>query len=508
MGVRKDKSPHVVCGANYAQNERAQKTKTIERPIYFFEPTNDNVLVTIFISKRGHAMIEKIVENLNRISDESIQRTLEKAKEFGLNLNSWHVPLDESLHNLSFVRNAVKDSIEKNEIKEFPITVQMIILEALENINKYFLSLSSGTDEVSNLGQVIEKLHATLFQWGIYHRSKEILGYEGKLNQIKNLELELSRTKSLLDDSLSKREALVELEKEFAAFKEAVALNAKAVSERAEESRITSEEITKSNLAIAAIVASAQQNENAVDKNLASSKASTTEISAIENNIKNFFKEISAYKTSISETTSNAESSVNQNKKDTEELVKQLNELEGQIKDQIEKATGRSLFHSFQKRKEEIVTRKNFWVLALGAILLVSLLGTFYIAKTETALGLALYLKLSFSIPIIYGISFCTVQYTKERKLEEEYAFKSNISISLVPYRDLVEKMIGVNDNQSKSKFADFMIGSISKIFTSPTEGVFHSEDSKNSEGGLKDLGKGLEAVLKPLEPIMKLLKH
>ena len=54
----------------------------------------------------------------------------------------------------------------------------------------------------------------------------------------------------------------------------------------------------------------------------------------------------------------------------------------------------------------------------------------------------AFFLKLSISIPLIYGIAFCNVQYARERRLEEEYAFKSNISISLDPYQKLVGGLV------------------------------------------------------------------
>jgi hypothetical protein len=65
----------------------------------------------------------------------------------------------------------------------------------------------------------------------------------------------------------------------------------------------------------------------------------------------------------------------------------------------------------------------------------------------------AFYLKLSLSLPLIYAITFCTVQYSRERKLEEEYAFKSNISVSLDPYRELVEKLVDKQQPQDREKF-------------------------------------------------------
>lgn len=77
---------------------------------------------------------------------------------------------------------------------------------------------------------------------------------------------------------------------------------------------------------------------------------------------------------------------------------------------------------------------------------------------------------------LIFAIAFCTVQYGRERKLEEEYAFKSNISISLIPYQELVGKLTDVGESSEKAKYTAFIIDSVNKVFTSPTERVFHPE--------------------------------
>ena len=117
----------------------------------------------------------------------------------------------------------------------------------------------------------------------------------------------------------------------------------------------------------------------------------------------------------------------------------------------------------------------------LGVLVIVSIALSCWIMTSKEVLSVAFYLKLSISIPLIYAISFCTVQYSRERKLEEEYAFKSNISISLDPYQELVGRLmkLGVTDPEQakleQAKFTAFIIESINKVFTSPTDRVFES---------------------------------
>jgi hypothetical protein len=107
-------------------------------------------------------------------------------------------------------------------------------------------------------------------------------------------------------------------------------------------------------------------------------------------------------------------------------------------------------------------------------------------------------------LPLIYAIAFCSVQYTRERKLEEEYAFKSNISISLVPYKDLVEKLVGDNPEE-KAKFTSFIIESVNKVFTSPMRRVFdHDKRDTQSAESIKQVKEMIGAVVEPLRDFVK----
>jgi hypothetical protein len=104
------------------------------------------------------------------------------------------------------------------------------------------------------------------------------------------------------------------------------------------------------------------------------------------------------------------------------------------------------------------------------------------------------------TIPLIVAFTFCTIQYTRERKLEEEYAFKSNISVSLVPYQELVDKLIDKAQQGEKEKYSAFIIDAVTKVFTSPTDKVFASREKHKgfTEKTIKELIVEVVKVLKP----------
>ena len=182
----------------------------------------------------------------------------------------------------------------------------------------------------------------------------------------------------------------------------------------------------------------------------------------------------------------------------------QLDELEGRIRESIERATGYTLFHAFQKRQEEIAKSKNFWGFALATTVCISLIASgFFIYSLQyvQVYNAAFYLKLSISIPLIYAIAFCNVQYSRERRLEEEYAFKSSISISLDPYQKLVGALVSKTAPDEIAKYTAFVIDSINRVFTSPTVKIFDSRDDKNAaEKIIKAVGDVIEPVVKGMK--------
>jgi hypothetical protein len=211
-----------------------------------------------------------------------------------------------------------------------------------------------------------------------------------------------------------------------------------------------------------------------------------------------------AFNIQLTESKAKAEQSTKTGDAEYKRLVGTLDELEGRIRVSIERATGYSLFQSFQKRQLDIAKAKRFWGYALGCVVALSLVasGVFiYELRYVQVYNAAFYLKLSISIPLIYAIAFCNLQYSRERRLEEEYAFKSNISVSLEPYQKLVEKLVDKTKPEELSKYTAFIIDSVTRVYTSPTGQIFEPQgDSNSAEKLIKALGEFIEPVIKGLK--------
>lgn len=451
-------------------------------------------------------MIKQLWQLLTTFTPESQKTVINKSAEYGFDTTRGDVSLEESYINLDASVLILKEAIEKEKLIQLPISIQKVLLANLETISKNQTNLLVGSDEIINLKSNIEALNTNIWQYGLFNLSDEVLGYQTKLNQLKQLELEATALNTELKEGIKLKKKIDEANQ--TALEKLVEINTSLAN--ATENLSTIQKLvvdsTEATQQVSAILVTAQQNETVITQSKATAIQNDAEITAIEQKIKEFFSAITAHKAEITTTATAAETAITTNTTKTNTLISTLEDLENEIKDQLQKATGHSLFHSFQTRQGLIKKSKIFWAWILAGLLVLTALLTLYLvnsvtsADKTTALDIAFFLKLSLSIPLIFAISFCTVQYSRERRLEEEYAFKSNISISLVPYQELVEKLVAEDDVEQRKEYATFMMNTINKVFTSPTAEIFKDKNEGKSfinKKSLKDISELVEAVSK-----------
>jgi uncharacterized coiled-coil DUF342 family protein len=449
-------------------------------------------------------MLDNILEKLNSLSEDAQNAAIAKAKELSFNLDKGVVSISESFINLNADSATLRDAIEKKKLNQLPLTVQKNIFEQLENVSKFLTGLTSGKDEVVNLVNAIEGLHTAVWQFGLQNLSEEFLGYQTKLNQVKQLEVQLHQLKAQLEQGLEQKNKLDELLADAVklADTEAIALQSIEKSQKvSNEGRDSIDALkTKSD----ALFATIEQNEKKSTDQLSKINTTSSELTALEARIKEFYTKVDEYRTAIDTTKQEANKTVNENNTKTKELTTELDKLEDQIRDSIQRATGHSLFHSFQTRQSTLATGKMVWIYGIGVLVLISIGFSIWLGMTaQKGIDTAFYVKLSITIPLAFAIGFCAVQYSRERRLEEEYAFKGSISISLVPYKELVEKLVDKTKDDERVRFASFIIESVNKVFTSPTDKIWQTteKDSGNTD-------KSVKRIVSLLKPLIKEVRH
>lgn len=227
----------------------------------------------------------------------------------------------------------------------------------------------------------------------------------------------------------------------------------------------------------------------------ASTKESTTTIDSRKNDsvensakIKQIYAEMEALKEEIDTYISNMnlktkeiDEKTKKYSADTQDIININKEQTKEIDKQLRLATGRSLFHSFHKRKKDLEKSQLGWLIALGISIGLLVLFSIWLVHEFGKIDwqnvdwfVDIILKISASTPILYLVAFVTDRYTKERRLVEEYAFKSTISLALKPYFDMV------SSEEITDEEREFLIKSIENIFTTPTDKVYRTKECQN----------------------------
>lgn len=441
-------------------------------------------------------MTEQIWEKLNSLTEDAQNAAIAKAKELSFDLNKGLITFDESLINLNADVATLRDAIQKSKLQQLPLSIQKVLYEDLDKILKFLAGLISGADEVLNLVESIEALHTDVWRLGIEKLSDEYLGYQTKLNQIKNLEVELGKLRAAFEQGIATKTELDTVLGSAKQVNDSLTTQLDELKQIVEKASKDGGNASESEQQAAASLKVVQSSQEVIAGQLATTTASAGEISSQEKKIKEFSQEIDQYRTSINQTTESAGATVKKNDEDVKKVMDELKKLKEQIKEQLEQATGYGLFGSFQTRQNAVARAKMLWAIAIVGLLLLSVAATIWVATSTTDFkATAFYIKLSLSIPLVFAIGFCAVQYSTERQLEEEYAIRSNISFSLIPYQGLVEKLVNMEDAAEKAKYTAFIIESITKVFTSPTEKVFKS--SEKSSKSLKEMAMMVKSMLR-----------
>jgi hypothetical protein len=578
------------------------------------------------------ALPKELWQVATTLTKEAQEAAVGKCAELGFDVNRGHIPLDETLINLSDARDVIIDAVEKNKVTQLPLKLQYSLLEQLKSASDQLASISSGKDSVRALEAAVEDLTASIWNYRLHNLSGQVLGYETKMNQLKAQETlirqasheakQLSDVKKRADGLVSEISSIEVTAKEGQqSIREAVdAINttlketidiqqkASAAAAQVQQNEATTTQQLSNTTQLAANVQTAERTVKEASAEIAAARAelaellgqasqlitttgttteaqieackadfakmesatesrlqdlisnaeaqtstlSTTVAEALEESTASLLKTEKDFGDRISQLITNTKDQLDQaeetqqakldgqleesnviwqnastvheetfNKKlsdfeasarelrsdqtaEYDKLVEKLEELEGTIRESIQRATGYGLFHSFQTRQLAIAKEKKFWSQALLVAVVASLCasGVFiWSLQYVKEYNAAFYLKLSISIPLIYAIAFCNVQYSRERRLEEEYAFKSNISISLDPYQRLVRELVK-DDKEEFAKYTAFVIDSISKVFTSPTKVIFDDQG-----GDVSSVQKLLKSVGDLIEPLVKALK-
>ena len=134
------------------------------------------------------------------------------------------------------------------------------------------------------------------------------------------------------------------------------------------------------------------------------------------------------------------------------------------------------------------------WIFVVFAYLNTSVAGD-TIANSAAVILANLVINIAKTSPIVALFWFSLTQYIKERNLQEEYAFREAVAVTLTAYLDQLD---GEEDEHKRT----LLMNTVEKLYTKPVlageKGLSVSLSSKDIAEALKNLGDALKVINNP----------
>lgn len=196
------------------------------------------------------------------------------------------------------------------------------------------------------------------------------------------------------------------------------------------------------------------------------------------------------------------------NKSLTERLQK-LSEDIGSLKKEAENQLGsisaKVLSNSFDNVAIKLEKSVFSWkisvaisIVVLFCVTLAVIIWELWTGGTISITNSGFLLKATLTSPFIFLVGFTVRQYSREKKLFDEYTFKSAVALSFEAFRKLIkEEDSQVTDHR---QIVNFIIKTVSSIYSTPID-----SSEKNEE--LEDISSNLDNIAKASKGSLPLIK-
>lgn len=367
------------------------------------------------------------------------------------------------------------------------------------NIVNYLTRIETYFESPQNYITHFENLKTLLRGYNIRGFSERQIQFENEIEETRKIKLQL-------------QQELVEVKK----IKELIEENNTTIEEKVEES---STKLTEIESELKKIIAKKdeliQQSESLEDinSNLSNIKekadesleditTSMTESKSNEKLIASFANKVQDRDKRLEELELNIENNNARLKEYESERVSILNESKKLIesaKKALNYKTAEGISASFQSQYNNA---NNNWIIGswiLSAI--ICLLGTIglgiWILQTAPdQIGLLIGRISLLPLPII-GAVFCANQYTKQKNIIEDYAYKMVLSKAIVGFSEQLKK----NGTGTNEEYVHYIKTALEEIHKDPLRKREKSKESKSETPGLKDLVEVAEKIVKMTKP-------
>lgn len=235
------------------------------------------------------------------------------------------------------------------------------------------------------------------------------------------------------------------------------------------------------------IEAAKQKADTSINEFSANLKIVSEQITSSQNLIEKANSELEE----INQTSAECLKSVKKNLDETNADVTEIKKMMGYIGDG-------TLGHSFNQRQQKINRKANFWlatslVLFFATIAWIIIVFTVFDPPTQIVWANILINAIKSSL-VVFAFGYALNEYGKERNLQEEYAFRESVALTLTAYLNKLETC-------EKDEMKKLLMDTIEKLYTKP---VISSKEYKLMKPDLKEIGDMVKPIAEAIKPIVE----
>jgi hypothetical protein len=367
------------------------------------------------------------------------------------------------------------------QIKAYKNDVAQLAYESRKAINQKAKTVEQSVEKAESNTQVLQQSLTQSIQTKIDECKTKIDLQVGEAEKTVKAIKDLSETAISLQqeidkkkkDAISEQEAIVKLGA-------AITETKKAFSTELQEILKEHQISTQTSTTVSTLTAQIQAKLDDSTKSLVNIQNKETQVTDFYKNIETYKAEIIEFQKGINEQHSilleQTEGNIKNFAEKTKNIIEQNESQQNKITELLAKAVGTSLFTAQSQRTKKLYRSRLIWLIILVFTVIGACAFVLYLAYASKTPDMTFFIRLSLVGPLAFWVWFATTQYGKERHSEEEYAFKSTISVSLDPYRDLLKKM-----REDGAKETEFVQKLMEEIFDNPVRHIYkdHSESKE-----------------------------
>jgi hypothetical protein len=162
-----------------------------------------------------------------------------------------------------------------------------------------------------------------------------------------------------------------------------------------------------------------------------------------------------------------------------------------------------SLGSKFDERQNKLNKGIRFWrwavpVITLLAIIYIFVIFNFFKPNSEISIWVLLCISLLKTTPALFVLFWVFRQYVKERNIQEEYAFKSAVAMTITAYSDLLDD----RDSSTNTSRQQMILNAIKEVHRAPR--ILDEKDLSSDGNVAKNVQETLKQILHLVQEIKK----